>query len=116
MASSGKLVCVGGPALLALGILATRHTLKIDEQADALGWRSQAIDASSHAIVITNINGIIECVNPAFTLITGYSADEALGKTPRILKSGEQNELFYGALYQSWSNGRQNDDQMAKLS
>lgn len=46
------------------------------------------IENSSDAIFITNINGTIDFVNPAFEKIYGFSRPEALGKTPRILKSG----------------------------
>ncbi len=50
-------------------------------------------------IVITDPNGIILSVNPAFTEITGFSADEAVGATPRILKSDHHDEAFYAAMW-----------------
>lgn len=46
-------------------------------------------------IAITNAEGTILSVNPAFTTITGYSANEAIGKNPRILKSDHHNDEFY---------------------
>ncbi|MDP8236621.1 MAG: transporter substrate-binding domain-containing protein, partial [Candidatus Erginobacter occultus] len=49
-----------------------------------------AIEQSAEAIVITDPDGIIRYANPAFETVTGYSRKEALGRTPRILKSGEQ--------------------------
>lgn len=52
-------------------------------------------------IVITDAKGIILSVNPAFTQITGYSADEAVGKNPRLLKSNHHDEAFYRAMWQS---------------
>lgn len=90
---------VGALALLAMSALATRHYLRLVQQGDALGWRSQAIDANSDAVIITDNQGVIEYVNPAFTAMTGYTASEALGKTPRVLKSGRQDELFYRRLW-----------------
>jgi diguanylate cyclase (GGDEF)-like protein/PAS domain S-box-containing protein len=94
-----------GFLLLALGWLATRHTLKIREQAEALSWRSQAIDASIDGVVITDADGLIEYINPAFTIITGYTAEETLGQTPRVLKSGEQDEIFYRRLWATILSG-----------
>ena len=49
-----------------------------------------AVRQSADAIVITDTGGIIQYVNPAFTGLTGYSRQEALGQNPRILKSGQQ--------------------------
>lgn len=46
-------------------------------------------------IMVTDANGNIVSVNPAFTQITGYTAEEAIGKNPRILKSNHQKPEFY---------------------
>jgi len=54
-----------------------------------------AIEQSANAVVITNPEGRIQYVNPAFTKITGYPAEEALGHKPSILKSGVQSAEFY---------------------
>jgi PAS domain S-box-containing protein len=58
-----------------------------------------AIEQSAEAVVITDITGSIEYVNPAFTRITGYSREEALGENPRILKSGKQDPAFHEQLW-----------------
>ena len=58
-----------------------------------------AIEQSAEAVLITNTRGTIEYVNPAFTRITGYSREEALGQNPSILKSGKQDEAFYQQLW-----------------
>ena len=65
-----------------------------------------AVEQSGSSIVITDKNGIIQYVNPAFTKITGYSAEEALGKNPRILKSGRHGKAFYQDLWQTIKSGR----------
>jgi diguanylate cyclase (GGDEF)-like protein/PAS domain S-box-containing protein len=54
---------------------------------------------SHEAMLITNANQIILKVNQAFTRITGYSAEEAIGKTPAMLKSGNQDKQFYDAMW-----------------
>lgn len=57
------------------------------------------LENSADSVVVTNKNGIIQYVNPAFSFITGYSSEEAIGETPRILKSGEHNQKFYKELW-----------------
>lgn len=51
-------------------------------------------------ILITDANGIILSVNPAFTEITGYAAEEAVGQTPRILQSNRHDQAFYASMWQ----------------
>jgi PAS domain S-box-containing protein len=53
----------------------------------------------AEAVVITDQSGTILYVNPAFTRITGYTAHEAIGQTPRIVKSGVQGPDFYRRLW-----------------
>jgi PAS domain S-box-containing protein len=66
---------------------------------------SYAVEQSPACIVITDTHGSIEYTNPQFSEITGYSADEARGKNPRILKSGEMSAVAYDQLWQTISNG-----------
>lgn len=61
----------------------------------------QAIEQTSTVIVITNREGIIEYVNPHFTKVTGYSAEEAVGKNPRLLKSDWHSPVFYRELWRT---------------
>ena len=65
-----------------------------------------AIEQSPEAIVMTDSQGVIQFVNPAFEHTTGYSQKEAVGQNPRILKSGEQDEHFYRNLWDTISSGR----------
>ncbi|HKI60344.1 MAG TPA: PAS domain S-box protein, partial [Mariprofundaceae bacterium] len=66
---------------------------------------SQAVEQAGESIVITGREGTIEYVNPAFTKITGYASDEAIGNSPRILKSGVQDDAFYENLWKTISSG-----------
>jgi diguanylate cyclase (GGDEF)-like protein/PAS domain S-box-containing protein len=54
---------------------------------------------SLHGIMVTDAEGIILRVNPAFTDLTGYSAEDAVGKTPAILKSGRHDQAFYADMW-----------------
>jgi PAS domain S-box-containing protein len=60
---------------------------------------SPAVEQSADIVVITNRAGVIQYVNPAFEKLTGYSPEEAVGQTPRILKSGEQTPEEYRRLW-----------------
>ena len=59
-----------------------------------------AIDQIPDYLIITDPTGKIEYVNPAFETITGYSAQEAIGETPKILKSDQQPDGFYQEMWQ----------------
>ncbi|HDR90384.1 MAG TPA: PAS domain S-box protein [Bacteroidetes bacterium] len=65
-----------------------------------------AIEQSAETVMITNREGIILYVNPAFEQVTGYSRNEVTGKTPGILKSGKQSEEFYAELWETISHGK----------
>ncbi len=65
-----------------------------------------AVEQVEDAIVMTDAKGIIQFVNSAFERTTGYSREEAVGQNPRILKSGQQDELFYSNLWDTISGGR----------
>jgi PAS domain S-box-containing protein len=60
---------------------------------------SSAVEQSSSMVLITNVSGTIEYVNPKFTDVTGYAQSEAIGQNPRILKSGAQPQERYETLW-----------------
>jgi two-component system, cell cycle sensor histidine kinase and response regulator CckA len=66
---------------------------------------SCAVEQSGDAIMITNSDGVIEYVNPAFEKLTGYSSQEAVGQTPAILTSGQQPPAIYRELWETISIG-----------
>ncbi len=70
-----------------------------------LSQLSLAIEQSPHSIMITNLAGEIEYANEAFLSNSGYGRDEVIGKTARILHSGQTPEEQYAALWQSLARG-----------
>jgi len=66
---------------------------------------NQAVEQSPITIVITDIRGNIEYVNPRFTEVTGYTSEEAIGQNPRILKSGNLGNEFYKNLWDTILSG-----------
>ncbi|MCZ7381785.1 MAG: PAS domain S-box protein [Candidatus Methanoperedens sp.] len=66
---------------------------------------SSAVEHTADIVVIARKDGTIEYVNPAFEKITGYTMEEAVGKTPRILKSGKQDQKFYEHLWETILSG-----------
>ena len=75
---------------------------------DATGAKTEllaAVEQSTSSVVITDLRGNIEYVNPKFTELTGYTLEEALGKNPRILKSGESPAELYEQLWRTITSG-----------
>lgn len=68
---------------------------------------SMAVTQSSSSVLITDENGKIEYVNPAFCAITGYKLDEIMGRTPAILRSGKHPQWFYRNLWKTIKAGRE---------
>jgi PAS domain S-box-containing protein len=79
---------------------------RLEAQNAELDKVSQAIAQGASVVMITDLAGRIEYVNPRFEEATGYSAQEVLGQTPRILCSGEHSQAFYAELWQTISAGR----------
>lgn len=65
-----------------------------------------AIEQAGDAIVMTDDRGAIQYVNPAFERSSGYTAEEVVGRNPRILQSGSQDDSFYRDLWNTISGGR----------
>ncbi len=67
---------------------------------------STVVEQSANTIVITDIKGNIEYVNPKFTNLTGYTADEVIGKNPKILNSGTQPKEYFKEMWQTITAGK----------
>lgn len=74
--------------------------------ADNLRKLSQAIEQSPVSVMITDTEGQIEYVNPEFTRVTGYEAEEVIGENPRMLNSGQTPSYQYKNMWQSITEGR----------
>lgn len=68
---------------------------------------SRAVEHSPVSIIITNAKGEFEYTNPKFTQLTGYSFADLIGKTPRVLKSGEMPTATYENLWATISDGQE---------
>lgn len=66
---------------------------------------ARAVEASSSAVVITDRHGCITYVNPKFTEVTGFTAEEVLGRNPRLLKSGEMPPEAYSSMWETIAGG-----------
>jgi PAS domain S-box-containing protein len=77
------------------------------EQNVELNKLSEAIEHSANMVIITDLEGTIEYVNPKFVQVTGYETKEALGQNPRILKSGRHGQAHYEKLWQAITSGQE---------
>jgi PAS domain S-box-containing protein len=66
---------------------------------------SQAVEQSPSLVLITDVHGLITYVNPKFSLVTGYTADEVVGRNPRFLKGGGMPNRVYEEMWATISSG-----------
>jgi len=85
----------------------SRNITERKQAEEKLSQLSRAVEQSPASIVITNPAGDIEYVNPKFVGLTGYALAEALGKNPRILKSGEKGPEAYRELWRTITAGKE---------
>lgn len=83
------------------------HSLEHEQQQaeESLRKLSRAVEQSADTVIITDRDGTIEYVNPAFEKLTGYSREEACGRTPRFLKSGEVSAETYQEMWKTILSG-----------
>ncbi|HXF61472.1 MAG TPA: PAS domain S-box protein, partial [Caldilineaceae bacterium] len=89
-----------------VGVVAVNRDITASKQAEAqlrILWR--AVEQSATAMIVTDVNGCIQYVNPRFTELTGYTPDEVLGQNPRLLKSGYTPRDEYVRLWQTITAG-----------
>jgi PAS domain S-box-containing protein len=83
-----------------------QEIIKRQQAEEELRKFARAVEQSASAIIITDIKGTIEYINPAFSLKTGYSASETIGKNPKMLSSGKQSSAFYQELWATIQSGQ----------
>ncbi len=102
--STLQVIKIGGEDCLIAMLMDITERKKSEEQVRKL---SRAVEQSAASIIITDLKGDIEYVNPKFSEMSGYEAQEAIGKNPRILKSGMNPEELYVDLWKTISSGRE---------
>jgi nitrogen fixation negative regulator NifL len=73
---------------------------------DRLRRRAGAVEQNASAVLITDVDGVIEYVNPAFEAASGYASAEVLGRTPALLKSGHTPDAEYREMWKTLAGGR----------
>jgi PAS domain S-box-containing protein len=68
---------------------------------------SQAMEQSPASVIITDLKGCIEYVNPKFSTLTGYASSEVIGQNPRILSTGEKSPEEYKHLWDTITSGNE---------
>lgn len=81
------------------------QSLNLQRRTNTLELFQQAVDEAGYAVYITDPDGTIKYVNPAFEEITGYDSAEAIGQTPHMLNSGEMSEEYFEKLWKAVTSG-----------
>ncbi|MCD6588021.1 MAG: PAS domain S-box protein, partial [Candidatus Fermentibacteraceae bacterium] len=88
------------------GLVVVGRDITLRKNAEAERERlMMAIEQAAETIVITDPQGIIEYLNPAFEKVTGYSRDEVIGQNPSMLASGEHDLSFYQDMWETLTRG-----------
>jgi PAS domain S-box-containing protein len=96
-----QLITDDAPVFLAI-VLDITMRKQAEQERDRLMY---AIEQSAEIVLITDRAGMIQYVNPSFEQITGYTNEEAIGRNPRFLQSGEQDDNFYKEMWATLSCG-----------
>ena len=91
---------------LSFGIRTLRTRVALAANHAELRKLSLVVEQSPNSILVTNLDGNIEYVNPAFTRATGYTREQVLGRNPRLLKSGKTPAATYQAMWQTLLDGK----------
>jgi PAS domain S-box-containing protein len=81
------------------------RTVQLSTANDQLRLQATALQAAANSIVISDSAGAVVWTNPAFTELSGYSAEEIRGQNPRLLRSGRQDKQFYSRMWATITSG-----------
>ncbi len=103
-----RLVCtaIGNDRQIDGAVVVFEDISEKKQREETLSLQGAALEAAANSIVITDPQGVIQWVNLAFTKLTGYTAEEAIGQNPRILQSERQERSFYTELWDTIRAGR----------
>jgi two-component system, cell cycle sensor histidine kinase and response regulator CckA len=93
---------VGGRSARRVIVVDASARVEVEDECSRLG---QAVEQAAESIVITDPQGTILYVNPAFERVSGYARAEVTGGNPRLLKSGRQDGEFYAAMWAALRRG-----------
>ena len=101
---------IGGPSDEELGFIVDVSDLigiaiARDQAERRMRTLSSAIEQTDDAVMITDLNGIVEYVNPAYERISGFSSQEVLGETPNLVNSGHHDAMFFATLWETIGSG-----------
>jgi two-component system, sensor histidine kinase and response regulator len=88
-------------------VITTRNITDRKRSEEQVRQLSRAVEASPTSIVITDLDGKIQYVNPKFTQVTGYTFEEALGQNPRILRTDQTPSETYAHMWDMISSGQE---------
>jgi diguanylate cyclase (GGDEF)-like protein/PAS domain S-box-containing protein len=91
-----------GEKAIQIAIIDITDRKQVEEELQKL---SRAVEYSSSSVYITDLKGKIEYINPKFTEVTGFSKEEAIGKSTSILQSGETSDVVYADMWKTISLG-----------
>ncbi|MCL4217971.1 MAG: PAS domain S-box protein, partial [Candidatus Hydrogenedentes bacterium] len=100
--TKGKAIVDDGKIILILNMRDMTERIAVESTNQRL---AAVVEYSADAVMITDTSGVIQYVNPAFEKVTGYSEEEALGQTPRLMKSGCHDPAFYMEMWNVLGQG-----------
>ncbi|MEF8870874.1 MAG: PAS domain S-box protein [Haloarculaceae archaeon] len=96
------------PAILSVA----RDISRRKERTRRLRTFERAVEQAGHAVYITDTDGTIEYVNPAFERVTGYDTEAILGETPAVFSTGDHDDSYYERLWETVLDGNVWDEQI----
>jgi len=78
---------------------------ELERDRELIALQTVALESAANAVVVTDLDGTIRWVNPAFVRLTGWTAEEAIGQKPSLFKSGNHSQAFYKQMWETLIRG-----------